>query len=88
MTNKPNYQSSFVHRQFKPWQKKAKNGTVWDNFGVILDNFGVLLDKFGNVLDYFGSTKNTKKKHFQHQKHRIHQLSTLFHNTKSILSGL
>ena len=37
------------------WFKKAKNGTVWDNFGSLLDKFGVILDNLGVVWDYFGS---------------------------------
>jgi len=42
------------------WFKKAKNGIVWDKFGVFLDNFGVIWAQFGVVLDNFGNRKTPK----------------------------
>jgi len=46
------------------WFKKAKNGAVWDKFGVFLAHFGVIWDKFGVVWDYFGITNTPKNRIF------------------------
>ncbi|RKY05095.1 MAG: hypothetical protein DRP56_09320 [Planctomycetota bacterium] len=46
------------------WTKKAKNGAVWDKFGVFLDNFGVVWAQFGVVSAYFGNEKTQKSRVF------------------------
>jgi hypothetical protein len=45
-------------------EKPAKNGTVWDNFGVVLEQFGVSVDSIGVFLDNLGSTKTLKNRVF------------------------
>ena len=43
------------------WFKKAKNGTVWDKFGVFSDNFGVILGAVWHRFGLLWQYKNTKK---------------------------
>jgi len=44
------------------WQKKEKNGVVWDKFGVFLAKFGVIWAQFGVVLDNFGNSFTPKNR--------------------------
>ena len=59
------------------WQKKAKNGAVWDKFGVFLDNFGVIWAQFGVVLDYYGNKKTPKNRVFGIENNENIQFSCL-----------
>jgi hypothetical protein len=46
------------------WQKKAKNGAVWDTFGVFWDKFGVIWAQFGVVWDKVGNEKTPENRIF------------------------
>ncbi len=62
-------QSNPILSLFPLWQKKAKNGAVWDKFGVFLAHFGVIWAQFGVVLDKFGNTFPSKNRVLNTENH-------------------